>query len=111
MKKLSLIAAGIGIAFAAVPSVAAPWVPIGQRVSNLNMRIDQGVRSGSLNRAEAVRLRSQLRDLQNLEARYRRGGLSMGERRDLDQRFDRLSARVRFEKHDANRGPGFPHHR
>ncbi|WP_286772860.1 MULTISPECIES: hypothetical protein [unclassified Sphingomonas] len=47
-----------------------------------------------------MRLRTQLRDLQGLEARYRRGGLTIAERADLDRRFDRLSAQVRFEKHD-----------
>jgi len=100
-KKLTMIAAGIGLALS-MPSVAAaaPWAPIGQRVANLNVRIDQGVRNGRLTRPEAMRLRSQLRDLQGLEARYRRGGLTMSERADLDRRFDRLSAQVRFEKHD-----------
>lgn len=103
MKKLTMIAAGIGIAVAAVPSVAQtrPWVPISQRVGNLNMRIDQGLRSGSLNRAEALRLRGQVRDLQGLEARYRRGGFTVAERRDLDRRFDQLSARVYNRKHDG----------
>ena len=102
MKKLTMIAAGIGIAFAAVPgvAVAAPWVSIDQRAANIDMRIDQGLRAGSLNRAEALRLRGQVRDLKMLEMRYRRGGLTMAERRDLDRRFDRLSAQVRFEKHD-----------
>lgn len=102
MKKLTMIAAGIGIAFAAVPGVAAvaPWVSIDQRAANIDMRIDQGLRAGSLNRAEALRLRGQVRDLKMLEMRYRRGGLTMAERRDLDRRFDRLSAQVRFEKHD-----------
>ncbi len=101
-KKLTMIAAGIGLALSAAPNVAAaaPWTPIGQRVANLNVRIDQGVRNGSLTRPEAIRLRTQLRDLQGLEARYRRGGLTMAERGDLDRRFDRLSAQVRFDKHD-----------
>lgn len=100
-KKLTMIAAGIGLALS-VPTVAAaaPWVPVGQRVANLNVRIDQGVRNGSLTRPEAMRLRTQLRDLQGLEARYRRGGLTIAERADLDRRLDRLSAQVRFEKHD-----------
>ncbi|WP_137785238.1 hypothetical protein [Sphingomonas sp. 3P27F8] len=102
MKKLTMIAAGIGLAVSAVPSVAQPgrWVPISQRVGNLDTRIDQGLRSGSLNRAEALRLRGQLRDLQGLEARYRRGGFTIAERRDLDRRFDQLSARVYARKHD-----------
>jgi hypothetical protein len=43
----------------------------------------------------------------NLETRYRRGGLSLSERADLDRRFDLLSARVRYERADNQdrRGP------
>ena len=46
-------------------------------------------------------LRAQLRDIERLEQRYRRSaGLSNWERRDLDTRLDRLSARVFRERHD-----------
>lgn len=80
---------------------AAPWQSINQRQVNLDRRIDQGVASGALTRPEAVRLRSEFRNLARLEARYRRtGGLSVAERRDLDQKFDRLSRRVRVQKHN-----------
>lgn len=77
------------------------WQNINQRQANLDRRIDRGVRNGSLTRAEAVRLRAEFRQLAYLEARYRRtGGLSRWERQDLDRRFDRLSARIRFERND-----------
>lgn len=69
----------------------------------MNVRIDQGVRSGQLDRREAVRLRTEFRSLTNLEARYRRGGLSQWERSDLNQRFDRLSQRIRWERRDNDR--------
>lgn len=95
MKKLTMIAASLGLAFAAMPAMAAPWAPISQRAAGLNQRIDQGQRIGGLNRAEAARLHVQVRELQALETRYRRGGFTAGERRDLDQRFDRLSAQIR----------------
>lgn len=114
MKKFSLVLAGLGIAAASVPGAAiaasAPhfasyqggWQSINARQAKLDARINQGIRSGSLTRAEAVRLRAQLRDLGRLEARYRatRPGLTLAERRDLDRRFDALSARIRIEKHD-----------
>lgn len=114
MKKLTLMLAGLGIAAAAVPAsaIAAPaphfasyqggWQNINARQANLEARISRGVRSGALTRAEAARLRAQFRDLNRLEARYRASGrgLTMAERRDLDRRFDALSARIRFEKHD-----------
>ena len=105
MKKFTLMLAGLGIAAATVPTMASAqgygnWQTINQRQNNLDRRIDQGIRNGSLNRNEAYRLRSDFRALANLEARYRRGGLSISERRDLDRRFDALSARVRYERHD-----------
>ncbi|MCT8001886.1 hypothetical protein NZL82_08320 [Sphingomonas sanguinis] len=100
----AMILAGLGFATIAVPSVADAqrWTPIAQRQGQLQTRIDQGIRSGALDRREAVRLRSQLRDLSQLEYRYRRsgGGLSASERNDLDRRYAVLSRQVRFEKHD-----------
>ena len=121
MTKLSLkgigILAAMGVAAAALPATAASaqyapqrgpqystqgWQTINQRQRNLDARIDQGVRSGQLTRTEAARLRTEFRNLANLEARYRRGGLSNWERRDLDQRFDRLSAKIRVERRDRD---------
>ena len=114
MKKFSLVLAGLGIAAAAVPATAfaapAPhvasyqgaWQNINARQARLDARINQGIRSGALTRSEAMRLKAQFRDLARLEARYRatRPGLTLAERRDLDRRFDALSARIKIEKHD-----------
>lgn len=102
----AMILAGLGIATIAVPTIADAqrWTPIAQRQGQLQARIDQGVRSGALNRREAVRLQGELRGLSQLEYRYRRsgGGLSISEQRDLDRRYDVLSRQVRFEKRDRN---------
>jgi hypothetical protein len=112
MKKFTLMLAGLGIAAAAVPAtaIAAPaphaasyqsgWQNINARQARLDARINQGIRSGALTRAEATRLRTDFRQLARLEARYRSGGLSLRERADLDRRFDALSARVRIQKND-----------
>jgi len=121
MKKFTLMLAGLGIAVSAVPmtaAMAAPhpapafqaWQSINARQANLDRRIDQGVRSGALTRGEAARLRADLNGLARLEGQYRRSrpGLTLAERRDLDRRFDALSARVRIEKHDRNNRPGRP---
>lgn len=97
------IVAALGMTAITAPAVAsaAPWQSINQRQARIDARIDQGVRSGSLNRNEAVRLRAQVRQLANLEYRYRRSnGLSNWERQDLNRRFDLLSARVFNQKHD-----------
>ena len=104
MKKFAMLIAGIGIAAAALPGAAnaAPWQNINQRQAQIDNRIDQGIRSGALTRREATNLRSEFRQISRLEARYRasRPGLTMAERRDLDRRFNALSAKVRVQKHD-----------
>lgn len=107
MKKIVLMIAGLGIAATAIPAASAQqgWWGINQRQAQLDRRIDQGVRSGQLNRREAVSLRAQFRTIVNLENRYRRSapGLTQWERRDLDQRFDRLAQRIRWERRDWER--------
>lgn len=78
------------------------WQSINQRQRQLDQRIDVGVRNGQLSRREAVRLRSEFNQLVRLEASYRRGGLTTWERADLDRRFDRLSAQIRYERRDRD---------
>lgn len=82
------------------------WQSINARQASLDRRIDQGVRTGQLSRREAARLRSEFNSLLRLEANYRRGGLSARERADLDRRFDRLSAQIRYERHDRDNRRG-----
>jgi hypothetical protein len=48
-------------------------------------------------------LREDLRNVERLEARYRRDGMSRWEVSDLDRRLDVLSQRVRFNRHDDDR--------
>jgi hypothetical protein len=112
MKKflIPLLAASV-LAGAAMPAAAAPWMNINQRQAELDHRIDMGVRNGSLTRYEAARLRAEFQNIARLEARYRHtGGLQGWERRDLDRRFNALSARIRAERHDRDDrgrpGPG-----
>lgn len=118
MKTFTLMLAGLGIAAAALPATtasaaAAPapyaanyqgWQNVNARQARLENRINQGIRNGSLSRREATRLRNEFRSLSRLEAQYRRSrpGLTANERRDLDRRFDRLSAQIRVERQDRN---------
>jgi hypothetical protein len=107
MKKIAMLIAGLGIAAATIPAASAQyggWQGINQRQAQLDRRIDQGVRSGQLNRREAARLRDEFRGIASLEQRYRRSapGLTMAERRDLDRRFDALSRKIRWERNDRN---------
>ena len=116
MKKILLsIAAVSAVAAATVPAVASAQVygygygrqdVGGDRVARLDQRIDMGIRNGGLTRNEAWRLKGDLRETARLEARYRRGGLSGWERADLDRRYDRISAQIRYERHDRDYGYG-----
>jgi hypothetical protein len=106
MKRITaLIAAAAATLAVATPiaaSAAGPWQAINVRQARIDARIDEGVRSGSLTRNEAWRIRNDYGQLVQLEAKYRRsnGGLTRWERGDLDRRFDALSARVKVQKHD-----------
>lgn len=103
MKKfLAMTVAASALAVAA-PAAAQSWQSINERQANLDQRIEMGVRNGSLTRSEAMRLRGEFNDLARLESRYRSShGLSAAERRDLDARFDRLSAQIRYERNDRD---------
>lgn len=83
------------------------WDRIDRRFERIDRRIDQGIRNGQLSRREAMRLRAEFRDLINLERRYSRGGLDRWERQDLERRFDRLSAMVRYERRDRDGRGGY----
>ena len=78
------------------------WQSVGARQADLDRRIDRAVRSGQISNREAYRLRGEFNALKRLEMDYRRGGLSSWQRADLDRRYDRLSAQIRYDRH--------PHH-
>lgn len=83
------------------------WVDINRRQAQLDRRIDQGVRSGQLSQAEARRLRAEFQAIARMENTYRRGGLTVSERADLDQRFDLLAQHIRSERRDDDRRYGY----
>jgi len=87
------------------------WMNINQRQAQLDRQIDRGLRTGELTRAEAARLRNEFRQIARLEQRYRANGLNMRERADLDRRFDRLAAQIRWERNDRQYGSGYGHRR
>lgn len=119
MKKLTtltLAGAASVLALTATAASAQPyrgdhrgdqWQSINQRQMQLDRRIDQGIRSGQITRNEAMRLRTEFRQLARLESRYRVNGLNGWERADLDKRFDRLAAQIRFERRDGDRTYGY----
>lgn len=79
------------------------WTNINDRQRQLEFRINEGMRDGSLSRLEAARLRVEFNNIARLEARYRMsGGLNGFERADLQRRFDYLSNRIMAERRDRN---------
>jgi Ni/Co efflux regulator RcnB len=78
------------------------WQSISQRKYQLDRRIDNGLRNGSLSRREATRLKTELNQLVRLEYSYQRGGLSARERMELDRRYDMLARQVREERRDRD---------
>ncbi|MFN3814650.1 hypothetical protein [Brevundimonas sp.] len=89
------------------PAAHAPaWQSIAQRKATLDRRIDRAAQNRAISPREANSLRAELNAIVRLETQYRRGGLTRWEMRDLDQRYDRLSARVQAERADNNRRPG-----
>ena len=112
---LSLVAV-TALSAAAVPAAAQSyrgadrwdqnWDRIDRRFERIDHRIDQGLRTGQLSRREALRLRAEFRGLIQLERRYSAGGLNRWERQDLENRFNRLSAQVRYERRDRDHRRG-----
>ncbi len=66
------------------------------RAEQLQMRLQAGVRSGAITRAEAMPLRAQLRDLMRVETLYARDGISGRERADLQHRIRSLRQGIRL---------------
>lgn len=113
MKKLiiGLAAGAAALTSFAGAANAAPWQSINQREGRLEVQIRHGVRTGALTRPEAVRLADRLHGLERLERNFRRGGLTMSERRVLDQRFDALARSIRKQSADRQTGHGRGSHR
>ena len=115
-KKVVLSLVAVTALSAAVPAAAQSyrgadrwdqnWDRIDRRFERIDHRIDQGMRTGQLSRREALRLRAEFRGLIQLERRYSAGGLNRWERQDLENRFNRLSAQVRYERRDRDHRRG-----
>lgn len=72
------------------------------RADQLQMRLQAGVRSGAITRAEAMPLREQLRELMRLEMLYARDGISSRERADLQNRIISLRQGIRMAERSGD---------
>ena len=97
-KALIALMAGGALAAAALPALAQSYdAGLAQREDNLRARIDDGVRDGDLSIGQASRLRGELREIVDLDARYQDDGMSDWQVRDLDSRLSLLASRVNHE--------------
>jgi hypothetical protein len=89
---------------AAPPAVRDPGV--NRRQWNQTGRIMQGVRTGELTRSEATELRTEAKDIRQLEQGYKSdGSLTKDERQDLHQQLGQQSQEIYEEKHDDESRP------
>ena len=74
---------------------------VNARQHNQRERIQQGVKSGELTHGEAQDLRTERRDIRDLEHTYKEDGtLTRDERQDLHQQLNQQSQEIYEEKHD-----------
>lgn len=81
-----------------------PFTNINKLQTEEQMRIDAGVRNGSINAREAARLQARLNNLNAVEARLRSTGgrLSFSERQRLTSRLGNLSNDIYRQVHDRS---------
>jgi septal ring factor EnvC (AmiA/AmiB activator) len=102
--RLAVLAGAVLMALASPVTFADRGGSISERVQHMERRIDQGIRSGSLTRNEAQRLRDELRGILHKERRMRDDGRLSGRERDvLHADLDRLDRHISREKHDDDR--------
>ena len=77
---------------------------IDHQLRQIEERIRHAARNGAITRREADRLLRQADQLDRLEDRYSRNGLTQWEARDLRNRLQQLRAQLRFERQDGRRG-------
>ncbi len=105
MKNMKFVTA-MAIAAFAFPALAqTTGTPrIDQRQANQQQRIDEGVKSGQLNKKEAARLEKGQKRIQKMENKAMADGkMTKKERAAIEKAQDRESRRIAREKHDKQK--------
>lgn len=77
---------------------------IKQRIAEMDQRIDQGLRNGTLTREEGQKLRFELHKIRDDASRMQRDGrLTMMEKNKLNAELDRLKKDIYRERHDRDK--------
>ena len=83
------------------------WDNLNQRQAQFNQRLTMAVRDRRISQRQADYLRTEFRTIARLERQYRRNGLTVNERADLDRRFDRLETTFRAQVNATQYGYGY----
>jgi hypothetical protein len=70
------------------------WQALSTRSGEFEQRVRAGLQNRNLTQSEATRLRSDWRNLQQLETRYQRGGIDSQEQADLWTRYNAIDSRL-----------------
>lgn len=109
MRKILISALLIGATIASVPAAAQQHRGYGNRnddridhqIEQIEDRIRQARDNRRISRGEADRLLRRADQIDRLEDRYSRNGLSRWEIQDLRQRVQNLRAQLRFDRQDG----------
>ena len=94
------------VMFLAVMAQAQSTPLVDERQQNQRTRIHQGVASGEVTRAEAVKLRSEQRRIKRAEKRVKADGdVSKKERVALNRKQNQASRKIAKQKHDLQDRP------
>jgi len=94
----------VGVFGALAQNISTPGAD--QRQENQHARIQQGVASGELTRAEAARSRGDQREIRRTEKRMKADGqVTRSERARLQRKENKASRKLRRNKHDAQDRP------
>jgi hypothetical protein len=81
------------------------WMPLSSRSNAFEQQINTGLRNRTLSQSEATRLRSDWRNLAQVEASYQRGGLDAREQADLWARYNAIDNRLGGTSNWSQRDP------
>jgi len=102
-KMLITLCAGVAAVATAGSALAQVYGDTMQREASIRDRISDGLNSGDLTFSQAARLRSELHQIQNLDARYQDEGMTGWQMRDLNSRLSLLDSRLNYDV-SLNRG-------
>jgi hypothetical protein len=83
------------------------WDNLGQRRARFEQRLNRAVQDRRLTTTQARNLRMEFNRIARLEQQYRRNGLTVAERADIDARMDRLQTTMRAEINANQYGYGY----